>query len=180
MYRVSEDGDVSYVSWQQAIEALKYHVDTLVKLFFMQSQMPDISFENLKSLGNIGYDSRKTLLMDAHLKIGEETGAWIEGFERETNVIKAFLAKMNTKWEARMDEITVEHIITPFIQEDEMTQIEKWMKGNGNKPIISQKESIKRAGISDDPDATYREILEEDEAEATRTAASMPNLFSEE
>ena len=114
------------------------------------------------------------------LKIGEETGAWIEGFEREANVIKAFLSKMNTKWAARMDEITVEHIITPFIQEDEMTQIEKWMKGNGNKPIISQKESIKRAGISDDPDATYKEILEEDEAEATRTAASMPNLFSEE
>ena len=79
-----------------------------------------------------------------------------------------------------MDEITVEPIITPFLQEDEMTQIEKWMKGNGNKPIISQKESIKRAGISDDPDATYQEIREEDEAEATRTAASMPNLFSEE
>ena len=180
VYRVSEDGDVSYVSWQQAIEALKYHVDTLVKLFFMQSQMPDISFENMKSLGNIGYDSRKTLLMDAHLKIGEETGAWIEGFERETNVIKAFLSKMNTKWAARMDEITVEHIITPFIQEDKMAQIEMWMKGNGNKPIISQKESIKRAGISDDPDATYQEIQGEEEVEATRTAASMPNLFSEE
>lgn len=180
IFRVSNDGDVSYVSWQQAIEALKYHVDTLIKLFFMQSQMPDISFENMKSLGNIGYDSRKTLLMDAHLKIGEEAGAWTEGFEREANVIKAFLAKMNTKWANRMEEISIEHVMTPFVQEDETTQIDKWLKANGNKPLVSQKESIKRAGISDDPDATFNEIQGEEEAETQRTAASMPNLFSEE
>lgn len=146
----------------------------------MQSQMPDISFENMKSLGNIGYDSRKTLLMDAHLKIGEEAGAWIEGFERETNIIKAFLAKMNTKWANRMEEISVEHIMTPFIQEDETTQIDKWQKANGGRPLVSQKESIRRAGISDDPDATYQELQEEDEAETQRNAAAMPNLFSEE
>lgn len=180
VYRVNEGGDVSYVSWQQAIEALKYHVDTLIKLYFMQSQMPDISFENMKSLGNIGYDSRRTLLMDAHLKIGEESGAWIEGFERETNVIKAFLSEMNKIWAPRMDEISVEHIITPFIQEDENTQIDKWLKANGNKPLVSQKESIQRAGLSDDPDKTFNDIQGEEEAEATRSAASMPNLFSEE
>ena len=87
---------------------------------------------------------------------------------------------MNTKWASRMDEITVEHIITPFIQEDENTQIDKWLKANGNKPLVSQKESIQRAGLSDDPDKTFNEIQGEEEAEATRAAASMPNLFSEE
>lgn len=180
VFRTTEGGDVAYVSWQQAIEALKYHVDTLIKLYFMQSQMPDISFENMKSLGNIGYDSRKTLLMDAHLKIGEEMGAWTEGFEREANVIKAFLGKMNQKWAARLDEITIEHVMTPFIQEDETTQIDKWTKANGNKPLISQKESIMRAGLSIDPDATYAELQKEDQADAERSAASLPNLFSEE
>lgn len=180
VFRVDNGGDVNYVSWQQAIEALKYHVETLVKLYFMQSQMPDISFENMKSLGNIGYDSRKTLLMDAHLKIGEEAGAWTEGFEREANVIKAFLAKMNTKWANRMEEISIEHVMTPFIQEDETTQIDKWQKANGGKPLVSQKESIRRSGVSDDPDASYDEIQQEDETEAQRSAANMSNLFSEE
>ena len=180
VYRTSEQGDVAYVSWSQAIDALKYHVDTLIKLYFMQSQMPDISFENMKSLGNIGYDSRKTLLMDAHLKIGEETGAWIEGFERETNVIKAFLSKMNTKWASRMDEITVEHVITPFIQEDELTEIEKWNKANGGKPLISQKESIARANLTDNADATFNEIQKEEQSESERNALSIPNMFSEE
>lgn len=180
IYRVTEEGDVSYVSWQQSIEALKYHVDTLVKLYFMQSQMPDISFENMKSLGDIGYDSRKTLLMDAHLKIGEEKGKWIEGFERETNVIKAFLAKMNTAWSDRMEEIAVEHVITPFIQEDEKSEIKKWLNANGNKPLVSHKESIKFAGLTDNPDNTYKEIQSEEQSESAITAQSLPNLFSEE
>ena len=180
VYRVTEGGSVAYVSWQQAIEALKYHVDTLVKLYFMQSQMPDISFENMKSLGNIGYDSRKTLLMDAHLKIGEEAGAWTEGFEREANIIKAFLSKMNAKWADRMEEISIEHVITPFVQEDETTSIDKWMKANGNQPIISQEESIRYAGLTDNPDVTYSKIQSEMKAESERTAAALPNLFSEE
>lgn len=180
IYRVDNGGSVSYVSWAQSIEALKYHVDTLVKLFFMQSQMPDISFENMKSLGNIGYDSRKTLLMDAHLKIGEESGAWIEFFEREANVIKAFLAKMNVKWAARLDEISIEHVITPFVQEDENTQIDKWLKANGNQPLVSHLESIKRAGISDDPETTYNEIQNEERAASERSAQSMANMFSAE
>ena len=81
VYRVEQNGDVAYVSWAQSIEALKYHVDTLVKLFWSQSQMPDISFENMKSLGNIGFDARQTLLTDAHLKVGDESGAWIEAFD---------------------------------------------------------------------------------------------------
>lgn len=180
IYRVTEEGDVSYVSWQQSIEALKYHVDTLIKLYFMQSQMPDISFENMKSLGDIGYDSRKTLLMDAHLKIGEEKGKWIEGFERETNVIKAFLAKMNTAWSNRLEEISIEHVITPFIQEDENAEIEKWMKADGNKPIISQKEAIRRANLTNNADETFEEIQKEEQAESERSAQSVPNLFSEE
>ena len=93
--RVANGGDVSYVSWQQSIDALKYHVDTLLKLFFMQAQVPDISFENMKALGNIGYDARMTLLMDAHLKIGDESGNWLEFLDREVNVVKAFLKSIN-------------------------------------------------------------------------------------
>lgn len=33
VYRVEYNGDVSYVSWSQSIEALKYHVETLLKLY---------------------------------------------------------------------------------------------------------------------------------------------------
>ena len=164
IFRLQDGGDVSYVSWSQSIEALKYHVETLLKLFFMQGQMPDLSFENMKSLGNIGFDARQKILSDAHLKIGDESGAWVEFFERECSVIKEFLKFMNTDWKDEVDNVEVEHIITPFIQNDEAALINRLQKGNGGKAIFSQLESIRMAGYSNDPKETLKQIQEEDKA----------------
>ena len=161
VFRVENGGDVSYVSWSQAIEALKYHVNTLTNLFWAQSQMPDISFENMKSLGNIGFDARQTLLTDAHLKVGDESGAWIEAFERECSVIKAFAKRMNTSWANEVDNVEVEHIITPFIQMDEDATTDRLIKQNGGKAIKSQLQTIREAG-SNDPEATLQQIQKEE------------------
>lgn len=162
IYRVENGGDVGYVAWTQAIEALKYQVESLTNLYWTQSQMPDISFSNMRSLGNIGYDARQTLLTDAHLRIGDESGAIYEFLERETSVIKAILKEMNKAWANEVDNVEVEHIITPFIQNDEKAVIDRLMVATGGKPLMSQLDAIKYAGYSNDPDATLKQIQEEE------------------
>lgn len=162
VFRVENGGDVSYVSWAQSIEALKYHVETLTNSFWSQSKMPDISFEKMKDLGNIGYDARQTLLTDAHLKVGDEAGNWLEFLDRESSIVKAFLSLMNIQWKEEIDNVDVENIITPFIQNDEKNEIEKLTTANGGKPILSQLESIKALGYSNDPEATLKQIQEEE------------------
>lgn len=176
VYRVENGGDVSYVSWSQAIEALKYHVDTLLKLYWMQSQMPDVSFDNMKSLGNIGYDARQMLLTDAHLKVGDESGPWIEFFEREASVIKEFLKFMNDSWKKEIDNIEIEHVITPFIQNDEDAIADRLLKLNGGKAVMSQLESIQQAGYSNDPQSTLEQIQKED---AAISQSRISNIFEE-
>lgn len=161
LFRMQQGGDVSYVSWNQSVQAVESHIREMKELFWSITQMPDISFSNMSKLGNIGYDARETLLTDAHLKVGDESGNWIEFFERETNVIKAFLKKMNPSWETLIDDVEVEHIITPFIQRNESAEIQKRMTANGGKPVESQRESIQRLGLSSDPDATLEQIREE-------------------
>lgn len=176
VFRVVNGGDVAYVSWSQAIDALKYHVDTLMDMYFMQAQMPDISFENMKALGNIGYDARMTLLTDAHLKIGEEAGMWVEFLERECNVIKAFLAEMNTDFKKEIDNVEVEHILTPFIQNDTKADIDNAMAACGGKPVMSQLDAIKMAGFSTDAEATLKQIQKED---ADAAASQIRSIMSE-
>ncbi|SFG56475.1 phage portal protein [Prevotella sp. KH2C16] len=172
IFRCETGGDVSYVSWSQSIEALKYHVDKMEKLYWAQAQIPDISFENMKGLGNIGYEARQALLTDAHLRIDDEKEMWIEFLERECNVIKAFLKVMNTKWKDEIDNVVVEHVITPYIQNDELADINKRMKANGNKPIESQLESIQKYGKSSDAAATLKQIQEENAVEASQSASA--------
>jgi len=164
IYRVENGGDVSYVSWAQSIEAVKFHVEQMLSLFFMQAQIPDISFDAMSKLGNIGYDARQTLLTDVHLKIGDESGNWYEFFERENNVIKAFLKLMNPEWASRMDDIDIQNKITPFIQNDEKSEITNRMSANGGKAIESQLESIQRFGRSRNSQETLAQIQKEEAA----------------
>ena len=177
VFRMEPGGNMDYVSWAQAIEALSYQVKTELNLFWTQGQMPDISFEQMKSLGNIGYDARQTLFMDAHLKVGDEEGTWIEGFEREFNIICAFLKLMNVQWASEIDNIECEHIITPFIQRSEESEINKWTKANGGKPIMSQLESIQNAGLSANPMKTMEQINKENAEAAAQQMQSVMGMY---
>lgn len=165
LFRMKDGGDVSYVSWDQSVQAITTHIDQLKELFWSLSQLPDISFSNMQKLGNIGYDARETLLTDAHLKVGDESGDWIKFFERETNVIKAFLKMMKTEWVSEIDNVEVIHTIIPFIQKNEAAEISKRIEANGGKAIESRLESIQRFGKSQDPNATLRQIQEEEAVE---------------
>lgn len=166
IWRVESDGDISYVSWNQSQDAVINQTNTLLKLYWMLSQMPDISFDNMKGLGNIGYDARQTLFTEARLKITEESGAWKECFEREFNVIKAFLKQMNQSWANEIDNITCKHIISPYVPEDENNSINVRMKANGGLPVESQLESIIKFGQSKDPISTLKEIRKDQAASA--------------
>lgn len=166
IWRVERGGDISYVSWNQSQEAVNNQTNTLLKLYWMLSQMPDISFDNMKGLGNIGYDARQTMLTDARLKINEEAGAWKECFEREFNVIKAFLKQMNLSWSEEIDNITCKHTITPYVPQDENNDITIRMKANGGMPVESQLESIVKLGKSKDPKGTIEQIRKEQAANA--------------
>ncbi|MDO4691886.1 MAG: phage portal protein [Porphyromonadaceae bacterium] len=166
IFRLEQGGDMDYVGWTQSVDANKLQADALHNSIFMLLQLPDLSFENMKSLGNIGFDARQTLLTDAHLKVGSESGDLVEALEREASIIKAFLKLMNPSWSKAIDEVDIEHIITPYIQGDELAEIKKRITANGGKPIESQRESIARYGWSDDPDETMRQIQEEAQEEA--------------
>ena len=77
---------------------------------------------------------------------------------------------MNVKWESEVDNVDVEHIITPYVQNDEKYEIEKWMKANGDKPLVGHLESIRKAGVSEDPDAAFEEYQNEQNASMEQRA----------
>lgn len=171
--RVTEGGSANYISWNQSIEAAKYDINTMLDLFWTQSQMPDISFGRMTSIGSIGYDARQTLLTDAHLKIGDESGPIIECLDRECNVVKAFLKQMNVEWASYIDNLDIENKITPYIQNDESGKVERLMKINGGKPLISHKTSVQLGGYVDD---VNRELELIEQAQAA-DALARNNLF---
>lgn len=155
------NGRAEYITWNQAIDNLKYYADTLRNLFFTQLQLPDWSYEKMSQQALSG-ESRKQMFIDAQLKVTDESGRWLEAFDRETNVLKAFLKSMlPDSYHEDIDALPVESVITAYTITDEKDTINNLLAANGNKPIMSQRESIEEFGYSDDADRTLREIAEE-------------------
>ena len=112
-------------------------------------------------------ESRKQMFIDAELKVGDESGDLLELFDREVNVVKAFLKLMlGTAYHADIDALSVEVVITPYRITDEKERVERLMTANGNKPIMSQRESIEEYGHSDNVDQTLKEIAEQEMADS--------------
>lgn len=168
----------NYVTWGQAIDNLKFYVSELRSSFFTQLQLPDWNYEKMSQQALSG-ESRKQLFIDAQLKVKDESGRLIEFFDREVNVVRQFLKQaMGAEYEEAINSLAVETVVTPFSIGDEATTIDNLMKANGNRPLMSQRESISRFGYSVDVDATLNEI--KNEAEYYEFGADGANTINED
>ena len=157
--------DAKYITWEQAIEGLKFHMQQLRQSFFSQLQLPDTSFDSMKTTPMSG-EARQMMFIDAILKAIEERGRLLAGFDREVNVIKAFVKILMPGYEEDIDALDVENVVTPFTIRSIKEEIQNLTTANGGKPIMSQRESIERAGYSDDVDLTMQEIAKESMTDA--------------
>ena len=92
---MADGGNAQYLSWSQAPEAVKLEIDTLLRMIYTRSQTPDISFENVKSLGGVSGVALELLFMDSHLKVQEKREIFDEYLQRRINIVKKYLALMN-------------------------------------------------------------------------------------
>ena len=103
------------------------------------------------------------MFIDAELKVQDESGDLIELFEREVNVVKAFIKViMGEAYHDDIDALTVENVINPYRITDKKEQVDVLMTANGNKPIMSQRASIEEFGATDNVDKTLKEIAEQE------------------
>lgn len=157
-----EGGSAQYITWQQAVENLKYYVAELRSSYFSQLQIPDWSYENMKSTPMSG-EARKQLFIDAQLKVTEESGRLVEFLDREVNVIKALMKKEWPELANAIEAMQVNVSITPYSINDERDTIDLLMAANGGKPLMSHRESIAAYGHSSDVERTLQEIAEDEQ-----------------
>ena len=150
-----------YKTWDQSIESIKFHTSELKANFFMGLQLPDMSMENMKTTPMSG-EARKMMFIDAQMKVLDEAGIWIEYFDREMSVVKAFAEKMFPKLADAIRSLEVENIITPFTIREEGERITNYTNATGGKPVMSQRTAVARLGMVDDVDEEMKQIEDEE------------------
>jgi len=154
------DAKAQYATWEQAIDSIKFHLETIQSNFFRNLQLPDMSMENMKATPMSG-EARKMLFLDSQLKVTDESGIWVEFFDREVAVIKAFAKLMFPHLEKAFETLEVEHIITPYQIRDESEKVNILTNATGGAAIMSQRTAVERAGYVDDVDEELRQIQSE-------------------
>lgn len=159
-----ENSSAEYLSWANAPEAVKLEINTLLEMIYTITQTPDISFDSIKGIGAVSGVALKLLFMDAHLKVADHQEVFDEYLQRRINIIKAFIGKFNTKLATDADNLMVEPIITPYMIIDEVAEIKIWTEANGGAPVISQKSSFEKAGLTNDSEADFKQYNDEQNA----------------
>ena len=157
-----------YKTWDQSIESIKFHTSELKNNFFMGLQLPDMSMESMKATPMSG-EARKMLFIDCQMKVLDESGIWIEYFDREMSVVKAFAEKTFPRYAEAIRTLEVENVITPYTIRDEGERITNYSNATGGKPVMSQRTAVSRLGMVDDVDEEIK-LMEQEET---------TNLFDE-
>lgn len=153
-----------YKTWDQSIESIKFHTSELKANFFMGLQLPDMSQESMKQTPMSG-EARKMMFIDAQQKVLDESGIWIEYFDREMSVVKAFGSKMFPAYAEAINALEVDNVITPYTIREEGERITNYSNATGGKAIMSRRTAVSRLGMVDDVDEEMQEIENEEKAD---------------
>lgn len=142
--QMADGGNAQYLSWSQAPEAVKLEIDTLLRMIYTISQTPDISFENVKSLGGVSGVALELLFMDSHLKVQEKREIFDEYLQRRINVVKSYLATMNAtpQFVADCNNTIITAEIKPLTLSDKNTALNQITTAYNND-LISPNTAVK-------------------------------------
>jgi len=161
VFLCEKDAGAEYISWQQSPDSVKFQFDSLLRMYWTELQLLDMSYENIRGTGNIAASAIELLFSDAHLKCGTEAVIYEDMIEREYNIIKSYLGQLNNEWKTSINNLNITPDITFFMINDIKQKVDILLAANGGHPIISHERSVLLSNLVENPKEEYAVIKAE-------------------
>lgn len=138
MITLEENADASYLTWDQAPAAIELEKETLQELIFTMTQTPDISFKQMKGLGNISGVALRMMFMDAKLKALKHQEEFGEGLQRRLNLMKRGMTMLHTD----VEDLRVTPEFVFYMPQNDQELIGILTTAVGGKPIMSVETAV--------------------------------------
>lgn len=156
-----QHGDVKFLTYDQAPEAIDLELKKLEKYIYSLTSTPDISFDNLKSLGNISGVALKLMFLDAIIKASMNEGDNRTVVQRIINIMIAGTVKTtNTGYKNKSLTTYFDIVFNSIIPDDLKTSIEMFSTAVGSG-IMSRKTAVKELNVVDDIDGELVDMATE-------------------
>ena len=158
-----DNADMKVVSWNSAPESMSQEVASLTNIIFSYSQTPDISFENMKSLGNNTSGAAIRLMFtDPHLKAETKEEMFGEMFTRRFNVVKSgFVTSIQAMPQRIAEELHVTPIFSPYIPKNELETLQLINLSTQGKETMSQEDGVRLNPLVTNPEETLKQLQEQ-------------------
>ncbi len=158
-----KETEAKYLEWKAACESISLEHSMNREDIFSLTQTPDISFNNIKNIGNLGVGAQKMLFMDAHLKVMDNMEVYGPYLQRRINIIKAYLGVFNTGMAKDAANVIIKPVVTPYILgDDKETADILSIATNGG--FMSKKTATEKMGWVQDADKEFEQIQAEERA----------------
>lgn len=178
VFQGGKETKMNVLSWDHSPESVKGEIAYLFSLIFSFTQTPDISFENMKTLGNNTSGAAIRLMFtDPFLKVGNKTELYGEMFTRRSNIVANGICNAGVYVKgidmSVSENIDFEPTFEPYIPKNDVELLQLITQSNGGKPSTSQRRSIELNPLNDDKDTIKKEIMEEEQNELMRQTSML-------
>ena len=156
------DADATYMTWDQAPESIKIELENLQALIYSMTQTPNISFDNLKSIGTVSGVALKLIFMDMHLKCFAKQEVFGEMIQRRFNLLKAIVGKViATKLDQDAENVELWPEFIQYLPSVDGELVSNLSVAVAGKAIMSQETAVKKNPFVDDPEKEMEQIGKE-------------------
>lgn len=168
VYQGEGDGsDMKVLSWDSSPASMTSELANLFNIIFSYTQTPDISFENMKTLGgNTSGVAIKLMFTDPHMKANVKIELFGELFTRRFNlVLNGYATSLATVPGSIINSIDIEPVFKPYLPKNELEEVQIITTSTGGKATMSQEEGVRQNPKVSNPEAVIKQLKEESAAE---------------
>lgn len=169
---------VSYLTWDQAPESMKMEIENLRAYINKYTHTPDISFDNLKGIGQLSGFAMEFFFMDAHMKAAEHEQQFGAGVQRRINYLTTAVVKLAPALQVASG-MDITPKFTYFLPQDIDGKVGTIIKAK-NAGIMSLQTAVEQNPLIKDKEGELVRIKQEAveaarlAAEAAKAAATLP------
>lgn len=164
-------GDAEYLTWSGSQPSVDKELEETKNELFSGSSTPDLSFDNLKGIGNVSGVARKFMMMDAIIKASDNMEVFGPVVQRCVSVVTAGICNItNIKYRPQLINNQIDVEFGSILPEDLSETLQNLSTANGGKPVNSQRTVTAQSPFTDDLEEEMRLIQEEETASVQRNS----------
>jgi hypothetical protein len=158
-------GDAEFLSWQQSIDSIDKELTELKAEMYASTHTPDLSFDNMKGIGNISGVARRFMMLDSEIKRVMNMSIFGPVVTRCVSVMRAGMSNVtDIKYASQLNNNDINVNFASILPEDLAETLANLQTANGGEPVNSQETTVGLSPYTTDPKAEMEKINQEKEA----------------